>query len=226
MNRDEPRFSSLFLFLFAAFLSCLIVSNVIAGKLISVFGLTLPAAVVLFPLTYVLADIFTEVYGFKRARLVIWAGFGANLFMCLIFALIIALPSPSFYKGGAAYALVLGNTPRMVAASLLGYWCGEFANSSVLSVLKRVTKGKHLWTRTIGSTVVGQAFDTALFIGLGFWGIMPLGALLGMMAAQYLFKVAYEALCTPLTYAAVNAVKRRENIDVYDTGVASNPFGA
>lgn len=224
MDRERYRYSPLFLALFALFLTCLLVSNIIAGKLIEVFGQVLPSAVILFPITYILGDVFTEVYGFKRTRIVIWLGFAANLLMSAIFLCAVALPFPAFFKSQDAYATVLGLTPRIVAASLIAYWAGEFANSIVLSVLKKTTKGRHLWMRTIGSTVVGEGLDTVLFIALGFAGSMPWPELYRMMLAQYLFKVAYEALLTPFTYYVVRKIKQKESIDIYDTDVAYNPF--
>jgi hypothetical protein len=225
MKRDESSFSSVFLSLFALFVTCLLVSNVIAGKLMTVFGLVLPSAVILFPITYILGDVFTEVYGFRKTRIVIWGGFAANLLMSLVFVAAIALPAPGFFKDQEAYAKVLGTTPRIVLASLVAYWAGEFANSITLSLLKKATKGRFLWTRTISSTVVGQALDTAIFIAVSFAGSVPGPTILQMMIAQYLFKVAYEAALTPVTYRIVGAVKRREGLDVYDEGVAYNPFG-
>jgi uncharacterized integral membrane protein (TIGR00697 family) len=225
MRRDDSSFSPVFLFLFALFLTCLLVSNIIAGKLILAFGLVLPSAVVLFPITYILGDVFTEVYGFRRTRIVIWSGFAANVLMSAVFLLAIALPFPAFFKDQEAYAKVLGITPRIVAASLVAYWAGEFANSITLSALKKVTKGHYLWTRTISSTIVGQGLDTALFIGLSFAGSVSTPVLLQMMIAQYLFKVAYEVILTPVTYLVVGQVKKREGIDAFDVGIAYNPFG-
>ncbi len=225
MKRDDSSFSSTFLVLFALFVTCLLVSNIIAGKLILVFGLVLPSAVILFPITYILGDVFTEVYGFRKTRIVIWTGFAANALMSIIFLAAIALPFPAFFKDQEAYAKVLGFAPRIVAASLAAYWAGEFANSITLSALKKLTKGRLLWTRTVSSTVVGQGLDTAIFIGLGFVGIVPAPVLFQMMIAQYAFKVAYEVILTPLTYLVVSRVKRREGLDAFDTGVAYNPFG-
>jgi hypothetical protein len=202
----------------------LLVSNIIAGKLICIAGLVLPAAVILFPITYVLGDIFTEVYGFKKTRIIIWCGFAANILMSLIFMAAIILPVPSFFNEQEAYSTVLGTTPRMVVASLVAYWMGEFGNSITLSLLKKATRGKYLWTRTISSTVVGQGFDTVLFIAIGFAGSVKSDVLFQMMIAQYLFKVAYEVLLTPLTYYVVSAVKRAEGVNVFDVGVVYNPF--
>lgn len=224
MQRESPRYSSTYLVLLGLFTTCLLVSNVVAGRLMEIGGIVLPAAVILFPITYILGDVFTEVYGFRKTRLVIWVGFAANLLMSAVFLIVIALPAPGFFGAKDAYATVLGTTPRMVAASLVAYWMGEFGNSITLSLLKKATKGRFLWTRTISSTVVGQAFDTGLFILIGFAGTMPAGTLVGMMIAQYLFKVLYEAICTPLTYAVVGSIKKREGIDTFDTGVVYNPF--
>ena len=225
MRRDESSYSPVFLSLFALFITCLLVSNIIAGKLILVFGLVLPSAVILFPITYILGDVFTEVYGFRKTRVVIWTGFAANALMSAIFLAAIVLPFPPFFKDQAAYATVLGFTPRIVAASLLAYWAGEFANSITLSALKKLTGGRYLWTRTISSTVVGQALDTAIFIGLGFAGIVRPSILVQMMAGQYAFKVFYEVVLTPVTYLVVRRVTKREGIDTFDVNVAYNPFG-
>ncbi|MGA2974284.1 MAG: queuosine precursor transporter [Spirochaetia bacterium] len=225
MRRDDSSFSPVFLSLFALFITCLLVSNIIAGKLILVFGLVLPSAVILFPITYILGDVFTEVYGFRKTRIVIWSGFAANVLMSAFFLIAIVLPFPIFFKDQGAYAKVLGFTPRIVAASLLAYCAGEFANSITLSALKKVTKGRYLWTRTVSSTVVGQGLDTAIFIGLSFVGSVPTAILFQMMIAQYAFKTTYEIILTPVTYLVVRRVKRREGIDTFDVGVAYNPFG-
>lgn len=224
MKRERVSFSPIFLVLFGAFLTCLLVSNIIAGKLMQVAGVVLPSAVIVFPITYLLGDLFTEVYGFRRTRIVIWIGFAANGFMSLIFMAAIALPVPDFFKSQDAYATVLGMTPRIVIASLVAYWAGEFANSITLSALKKLTNGRLLWTRTIGSTVVGQGLDTALFITISFIGTVPPGVLLELMVAQYVFKVAYEIVLTPLTYLIVGKVKRAEGLDAFDRGVVYNPF--
>jgi hypothetical protein len=225
MKRDDSLYSPVFLLLFALFIVCLLVSNIIAGKLIFVFGMVLPSAVIIFPITYFLGDVFTEVYGFRKTRIVIWSGFAANVLMSAFFLVAVVLPFPPFFKDQEAYAKVLGLTPRIVAASLVAYWAGEFANSVTLSALKRVTKGRYLWTRTICSTIVGQGLDTALFICISFVGSVPNAVLFQMVLAQYAFKVTYEAVLTPVTYLVVRRVKKREGIDTFDTGIAYNPFG-
>lgn len=223
-KNNVPRFSPLFLVLASFFVAFLLISNIIAGKLALFFGITLPAAVILFPLTYILGDVLTEVYGFQKTRLVIWIGMIANLIMAFAFMITLALPYPDFWNGQLAFTTVLGLTPRLVGASLTAYLMGEFANAAVLSRLKVKTKGRRLWMRTIGSTIVGEGIDTIVFIGVAFGGSMPWAVLGGMILAQYLWKVAYEVGVTPLTYLLVKWIKRREQIDVFDTGVNYNPF--
>jgi uncharacterized integral membrane protein (TIGR00697 family) len=164
MQKSEIQFSKIFVIISSLFLMCLLISNIIAGKLISVYNMVLPAGAVLFPITYIFGDVLTEVYGFKKSRLIIWLGFVCNLFMAAIFTLVIALPHPSFWGGQEAYATVLGMTPRLVFASLVAYFLGEYCNSTVLSKMKLLTEGKWLWTRTIGSTIVGEGIDTIIFI--------------------------------------------------------------
>lgn len=216
MSNGDSRFSPLFFILACSFVSSLLISNIIAGKLADFHGVVLPAAVILFPVTYIFGDVLTEVYGFRKTRLVIWTGLGANVFMTLLFMAVLALPYPEFWTGQSAYMTVLGFTPRIVLASLVGYWVGEFLNSMVLSRLKVKTNGRFLWMRTILSTVVGEGADTVIFIGIAFGGTVPLSVLTSMMAAQYFWKVGYEVLLTPVTYLVVRWVKCREQLDVYD----------
>ncbi len=224
MSTEPGRITPLLFSVSAIFISFLIAANIIAVKLVSIAGLILPAAVVIFPITYIFGDILTEVYGFKRTRLVIWTGFAANLVVVGAIALAQALPAASFWKGQAAYVQILGQTPRILAGSFAAYLVGEFLNSIVLSRLKLATKGRFLWTRTIGSTLAGQAADSSIFITIAFAGTIPHGALLSLMATQWLFKVAYEIAATPLTYLIVGYLKRREHIDTYDFQVSLNPF--
>jgi len=223
-HENDKEFSPAFLILACLFVMFLLLSNIIAGKLIQVFGLVLPAAVILFPLSYLFGDVLTEVYGYRKSRLVIWVGFACNALMALIFLAVIALPYPSFWHNQNAYATVLGMTPRLVSASLVAYWAGEFSNSVVLSLMKKLTGGRWLWTRTIGSTVIGQGVDTLIFIAGAFYGLVPGGALIQMVIAQYVWKVAYEAAATPLTYLIVGWLKRVEKVDTFDWGVRYNPF--
>ncbi len=206
------------------FVSCLLTANVIAPKLIVVAGVVLPVAVIVFPLSYILGDVLTEVWGYGAARRVIWLGFAGNALMVLVVWLGGQIPPAPFWKGDAAYQEILGQTPRILLASFLAYLVGEFANAFVLARLKVATAGRWLWLRTIGSTVVGQALDTVVFIGLAFGGTVPGGVLLAMMAGQWGAKVLYEAAATPLTYAAVGWLKAREGIDTFDRATDFNPL--
>ena len=205
------------------YVTCLLLSNLIAGKMWAVTGsITLPAAVILFPITYIFGDIFTEVYGFKKARTIIWLGFGCSFFAVAVYLITIALPHPGFWENQDAYATVLGTTPRVAAASFIGYLFGEFSNSVVLSKLKVATGGKKLWIRTILSTLVGEGLDSLIFVTISFYGTMDNATLARMILFQYLFKVYYEALFTPATYAVVNWLKKKEEIDVFDYDVKYN----
>jgi len=217
----------------AVFVTSLVVSNIIAVKLISVGPFFLPAAILIFPISYIFGDILTEVYGYAKARRVIWIGFGCNLLAVCIFYLSIELPPAPFWRTGAfetaaasqqAYQAIFGSTPRILAASFLAYLVGEFLNSFVLAKLKIATRGRHLWMRTIGSTVVGQLADSAVFIILAFLGTVPFTALAAMVGSQWLMKSAYETLVTPLTYLAVNFLKRVEREDFYDRKTNFNPL--
>jgi uncharacterized integral membrane protein (TIGR00697 family) len=214
----------------AAFVAILLLSNVIgAGKIASV---TLPgygswpfgAGILFFPLSYVIGDVLTEVYGFARARRCIWAGFVALIFMAVMSWIVVALPPHSSWHGQGAYEAVFGQVPRIVLASIIAFWAGEFVNSVVLAKMKLWTKGKHLWTRTIGSTVAGQGVDSAFFYPIAFFGVLDSATLIKLMLTQWLLKVSWEALLTPVTYAVVGFLKRREGFDVYDEKTEFTPF--
>lgn len=223
---EEKKVSKLFMIIGIIYVTCLLLSNLIAGKMWAVTSnVTLPAAVILFPITYIFGDIFTEVYGFKKARTIIWLGFICSFFAVLIYLITIALPHPSFWENQDAYVMVLGTTPRVAIASFVGYLFGEFSNSIVLSKLKVLTKGRNLWVRTILSTVVGEGFDSIIFITISFLGTMETSVVLQMILFQYLFKVCYEVLFTPLTYLIVGFVKKKEEIDTYDYDVKYNVLG-
>ena len=222
---EMKKVSSLYMTIGIIFVTCLVLSNTVAGKLWAVTDkITLPAAVVLFPVTYILADIFTEVYGFKKARFIIWTGFGCSFFAVLVYIITIALPYPVYFENQEAYKAVLGTTLRVAAASFAGYLFGEFSNSIIMSKLKVVTKGKKLWIRTIFSTIVGEGFDSVIFITISFWGTMENSEVLKMILFQYLFKVLYEAIFTPLTYVVVKWVKKKEGIDTFDYNEKYNPI--
>jgi uncharacterized integral membrane protein (TIGR00697 family) len=218
------RHSNWFLLVAALFVTCLIVSNIIAVKVIDVAGMILPAAIIIFPISYILGDVLTEVYGFARARQVIWLGFLCNLFAVVAISLGGLLPAAVFWEGQGAWDMILGAVPRILVASFLAYLVGELVNSYVLARLKVAMEGRHLWVRTIGSTLAGQLLDSAIFITIAFAGIMPLPVLLGAIITQWLVKSAYEALATPLTYAAVAFLKRADDIDVYDRDLNFRPF--
>jgi uncharacterized integral membrane protein (TIGR00697 family) len=206
------------------FITCLLTANIVAVKLVSVGGLVLPAGIIIFPVSYIVADVLTEVWGYAVTRRVIWLGFGANALMVgAIWAAGELAPAP-FWKGQAAYAEILGQTPRILAASFVAYLAGEFANAFVMAKLKIATSGRWLWMRTIGSTLVGEGLDTVVFVGLAFGGLVPGPVLYAMMAGQWLVKVAYEAAATPLTYAAVAWLKAREGSDAYDRMTDFNPI--
>ena len=208
----------------ALFVTCLLTANTIATKLITAGGVVLTAGVVIFPLSYVLGDVLTEVWGYAASRRVIWLGFACNALMVAAIWLGGELPAAPFWKGQGAYDEILGHTPRILGASFVAYLAGEFANSFVLAKMKIATKGRWLWTRTIGSTVVGQALDTAIFVTLAFAGTVPGAVLAGIVAGQWAVKVAYEAAATPLTYAAVAYLKASERVDTYDYGTDFNPI--
>jgi uncharacterized integral membrane protein (TIGR00697 family) len=207
----------------ALFVTCLLTANTIATKLVTVGGAVLSAAIVIFPLSYVLGDVLTEVWGYGATRRVIWLGFACNALMVSGIWLGGALPAAPFWKGQGAYDEILGHTPRVLVASFVAYLAGEFANAFVLAKLKIATSGRWLWMRTIGSTLVGQAFDTVVFVALAFAGTVPGAVLTGIIAAQWAVKVAYEAAATPLTYAAVGYLKTSERVDTYDVETDFNP---
>lgn len=213
-----------FLIIAVIFVTCLIVSNITAVKLIDVAGYVIPGAIVIFPISYIIGDVLTEVYGFAKARTVIWLGFGANLFAVATFMLVGVLPAAGFWEHGDAYQTILGATPRILAASFAAYLIGEFANSYILARLKVAMAGRHLWVRTIGSSVVGQTLDSAVFITIAFYGIFPNGVLLTLIATQIVFKLGYEVLATPVTYAVVGWLKKHENVDHFDRNTRFNPF--
>jgi queuosine precursor transporter len=208
----------------ALFVTCLLTANTMATKLIMVGGVVLTAGVVIFPVSYVLGDVLTEVWGYGAARRVIWLGFACNALMVAALWLGGELPAAPFWKGQEAYETIFGQTPRVLVASFVAYLVGEFANAFVLAKLKIATAGRWLWMRTIGSTVVGQALDSAVFVTLAFAGVVATGALVQIVTAQWIVKVLYEAAATPLTYAAVGWLKSREGVDVYDRHTDFNPI--
>ena len=227
-----PRNYRYYEFVMAAFVTVLICSNLIGPAKIAQLDLplagvvTFGAGVLFFPISYVFGDILTEVYGYARARRVIWAGFAGLGFASFMATVVVALPPAPFWTHQGAYEIAFGNTPRIVAASMLAYFCGEFVNSDVLARLKIATAGRWLWTRTIGSTIAGEAVDSALFYPLAFYGagIIPDDKLLLVMVAQFVTKVGVEIVFTPVTYRIVGFLKRAENEDYYDRNTNFSPF--
>jgi uncharacterized integral membrane protein (TIGR00697 family) len=212
-------------YVMAAFVAILLLSNLIgASKLATLSGFTFGAGILFFPLSYVIGDVLTEVYGYANARRCVWMGFGAMLFMALMSYVVVAMPPAQGWDGQAAYETVFGSTWRIVAASILAFWAGEFVNSFVLAKMKIWTQGKHLWSRTIGSTFLGQAVDSLIFYPVAFLGIWSARQVLVVMVTNWLLKVVWEALLTPATYAVVGWFKAREGVDVYDRGTDFSPF--
>ncbi len=207
-----------------AFVVVLLVSNLLAQKIVQIGPIHTSGAMVLFPLTYIFGDVFTEVYGYASSRRAIWLGFFGTALLYAVSALVIALPPDPAWHGQQAFVTVFSILPRLLVASLIAFWAGEFANSYTMARLKLLTQGRYLWTRTVGSTVVGQAVDTLLVITLAFAGRLPVHTLFTIIWQGYLLKVAYEVLATPLTYLVVNALKRTEHADAFDVHTSFNPF--
>ena len=223
-GRVPLRSSPYLLALTALFVTCLITANIVAVKLAAAGPLIVPAGIVVFPLSYLFGDVLTEVYGYATTRRVIWTGFACNLLAVVAIAVAGAAPAAPFWHGQAAYDAILGGTPRLLAASFLAYLGGEFCNSFILAKLKIATRGRWLWTRTIGSTVVGQGLDSAVFVALAFGGSLSGGNLATTIASQWLVKSLYEVAATPLTYLVVNHLKRVEGLDTYDYHTNFSPL--
>lgn len=216
---EGSKITPMFCVLAISYAGVLLISNIITSKLIVVCGIVLPAAVILFPLVYIMSDVMTEIYGIRLSMVAIKTNAFLNLFMSLIFMLAISIPAPEFWKGQQAFATVLGNTPRMVVASLIGYFLGDMANSMSLSIMKVRTKNtifEWFFFRAIGSSLIGQIFDTFAFIFIAFYGVMPTSALFIMAVSQYIAKIGYEIVCYPLVSAVVRWWKKVDGIDVYD----------
>ena len=224
----EERSYRYYEFVMAAFVTVLICSNLIGpAKIVHIDGLpAFGAGLLFFPISYVFGDVLTEVYGYARARRVIWAGFAGLLFASFMASVVVALPPAPFWKNQEAYEIAFGTTWRIALASMFAYFCGEFANSYVLAKMKIMTSGRWLWTRTIGSTIVGEAVDSALFYPLAFYnsGLMPNEILPAIMLAQFVGKVGVEVIFTPITYKIVGFLKRAEQEDYYDRQTDFNPF--
>lgn len=207
-----------------AFVAVLLISNVASTKILLLGPFTFDGGTILFPLSYIFGDILTEVYGYRASRRVIWLGFASTFLMSVLFMIVGKLPPAPGWANQEAYDKILGLTPRIVAASLIAYFAGEFSNSFTLAKMKIMTGGKRLWMRTIGSTLVGEGVDTALFCTIAFLGALPRSLLVSVILSNYVFKCAFETAATPLTYWVVGFLKRSEGVDHYDRGTDFNPF--
>jgi len=222
-ERARPGFRYLDL-ITALFVTVLLVSNVASTKILQLGPFTFDGGTILFPISYIFGDVLTEVYGYRRSRRVIWIGFGCAALLVLVLSAVGALPPAPGWEHQEAYQAILGSTPRIVLGSLIAYLAGEFSNSYALARMKVWSEGRWLWTRTIGSTVVGQAVDTALFVTIAFAGTLPWPLFWSIILSNYVFKVGLEAAMTPVTYRVTGFLKRTENEDVYDVETDFNPF--
>ncbi len=221
---EQPRVYKYYDLLASIFIVVLLISNLVGQKICAFGPLRVSGAQLLFPITYIFGDVFTEVYGYGGSRRVIWIGFFASGLMALMGLLTVALPAAPEWPNQQAFATVFDIVPRLVVASLIAYWCGEFANSFTLAKMKIFTKGRYLWTRTVGSTVVGQAVDTIVLMVIAFGGQRNAALIVRLILSAYLFKVVYEVLATPLTYWIVGFLKRSEGVDKYDYETRFTPF--
>jgi uncharacterized integral membrane protein (TIGR00697 family) len=207
-----------------AFIAVYLISQIASAKLFVIGRWTFPGATIVFPLSYIFGDILTEVYGYAKTRRVIWIGFFSAILMALVLWVVQILPPAPDWPNQLAYQAILGVVPRMVLGSIVAYWCGEFTNSYVMAKMKVFTKGRFLWTRTMGSTVTGQAVDSLVFISIAFSGRLPWVVIFQMSASLYLFKIAYEFAATPLTYVVVKRLKRAEGAEIFDRDTNFTPF--
>jgi uncharacterized integral membrane protein (TIGR00697 family) len=210
--------------LLALFVLVLLVSNVVSAKILKLGPFTFDGGTILFPLAYILGDVFTEVYGYKKMRRVIWLGFLANILMAAIFIIVSKLPAAEGWNNQKAYEAILGWVPRIVIASIIAYWVGEFVNSFILAKMKIFTKGRFLWMRTIGSTLVAEFLDSLIFCVIAFLGKVPSTLLFKIIISNYIFKVLIEILFTPITYWVANFLKKKEKIDTFDFQTNFSPF--
>jgi len=208
----------------ALFVAVLLTSNIASSKILDLGPFTFDGGTILFPVSYIFGDILTEVYGYRRSRRVIWVGFACAGLMAAVLALVGALPPAEGWENQEDYEAILGTTPRIVLGSLIAYFAGEFSNSYTLAKMKILTRGRWLWTRTIGSTLVGEGVDTVAFVSIAFAGTVPWSLFWSIIISNYVFKVGLETVMTPVTYRITSFLKRAENEDVYDTDTDFNPF--
>ena len=224
MTHSGRRSYKYFDLIMALFVAVLLISNVASTKILSLGPFSFDGGTLLFPISYIFGDILTEVYGYRRSRRVIWVGFGCAALMALVLALVSALPPAEGWEYQESYEAILGTTPRIVLASLIAYFAGEFSNSYTLARMKVLTQGRWLWTRTIGSTLVGEGVDTLLFVTIAFAGTLPWSLFWSIIISNYVFKCGMEVAMTPITYRTTAFLKREENEDVYDVDTNFNPF--
>ena len=211
-NNNNNNNSNTFMLLTVIYITCILVANILAAKIINIFGISLASGILVFPITYIIGDVLTEVYGYKKAKQVILYGFLCNLIMVVTFYIAMKLPYPAYWANQEAFEIILGNTPRILLASFIGYLVGGFSNSFIMDYIKNNSKIKYLWFRTILSTLVGEALDTTIFVLIGFLGTMNNSAVFMMLLYQLITKVLYEVLFTPVLYIIINKIKKIENI--------------
>jgi uncharacterized integral membrane protein (TIGR00697 family) len=223
MNQEKRGFLYLDV-LTGLFVAVLLISNIASTKILTLWKFTFDGGTILFPLSYIFGDVLTEVYGYQKSRRIIWTGFFCAFLMSLVFYIVQILPPAADWANQKAYEDILGFVPRIVVASLIAYFTGEFSNSFVLSRMKILTTGKFLWMRTIGSTLIGEGLDTIIFCFIAFYGLLPYGLLWSVIISNYIFKCSVEILFTPATYLIVGFLKKKENEDHYDRGINYSPF--
>lgn len=216
----KQNISPLFLLLTVVFTTCLLISNLVAAKIVLLAGIAVPVGIFLFPVTYIINDVIAEVWGFRKARLMIWLAFGMNFFTVLFYQFAVALPPAPFWTGQEAFHAVLSQTPRLAVASLFAFLAGSFLNAYIMSKMKVAMKGSKFSVRAIASTLVGEAADSCIFITIAFWGILSLPQILVMIVTQALLKTLYEIIILPVTQQVVVYVKKKEQTDVYDEHVS------
>jgi queuosine precursor transporter len=221
MQLDRYRYYDILVHIFVV---VLLVSNLVGQKITAIGPFRISGAQLFFPITYIFGDVFTEVYGYAASRRAIWIGFAASALLAIMGLICVWLPPAPGWPNQRAFAIVFGFVPRLIFASLVAFWCGEFANSFVMAKMKLLTSGRYLWTRTIGSTVVGQAVDTAVVMVIAFGGSLSMELIANLIVSGYLGKVLYEAAATPMTYAVVNFLKRAEHADAFDESTNFSPF--
>ena len=220
---SEPKLKY-FWIISSIFVAVLLIANTTASKLVSLGSFVVAGGIIIFPISYIFGDVLTEVYGYARSRKVIWTGFLCLMLMSLVYWIVGLMPYPSFWQNQQAYDAILGFVPRIVLASIIAYFVGEFSNSYVMAKMKIFSRGRHLWMRTIGSTIVGEGIDSVIFGFIAFYGVIPLEGLFLAILSGYILKVLYEIIATPFTYIIVNFLKRAEGVDVYDNKTNFNPF--